>query len=218
MKGLLKNNLYTTLTNAKIFSAVMALFGIIVVTMSHKVPELIINYILAVMIGFSFNSLENMYKENSSKWLKYKLTAPVRRADIVKSFFISQLLWLIVGSALSGTIIILSVLLHGYPFDRNTDIFMLFVVGIGISLFMTAFFIPLFFLSNEERAGICLVLSVFFSIGIILGLIVLLNALFPSPMNTLQIILAGASILVCAVLAFILSYLLTVRIFNRKEY
>ena len=170
------------------------------------------------MIGFSFNSLENMYKENSSKWLKYKLTAPVRRADIVKSFFISQLLWLIVGSALSGTIIILSVLLHGYPFDRNTDIFMLFVVGIGISLFMTAFFIPLFFLSNEERAGICLVLSVFFSIGIILGLIVLLNALFPSPMNTLQIILAGASILVCAVLAFILSYLLTVRIFNRKEY
>ena len=218
MKGLLKNNLYATLTNAKIFSAVMALFGIIVVTMSHKVPELIINYILAVMIGFSFNSLENMYKENSSKWLKYKLTAPVRRADIVKSFFISQLLWLIVGSALSGTIIILSVLLHGYPFDRNTDIFMLFVVGIGISLFMTAFFIPLFFLSNEERAGICLVLSVFFSIGIILGLIVLLNALFPSPMNTLQIILAGASILVCAVLAFILSYLLTVRIFNRKEY
>lgn len=216
MKGLLKNNLYTTLANAKIFSAAMALFGVIVIVIDNRLPALIISYTSAVMIGFTFISLESMYKENSSKWPKYKMTAPVRRNDIVQSFFISQLIWLAVGISFAGIIVILSVALHGYPFDRNTDVFMLFVVGAGISLFMTAIFLPLFFLGSEEQNEAFLIISFFAGGGIFVGLTALINILF-APADTLRLILSGIAILACAASFFSLSYPLTVRIFRRKE-
>ena len=55
------------------------------------------------------------------KWGKYKLTAPVKRADIVKSYFINQLIWLFVGMIFAGVGPGLSWLLYGCPFDQNID-------------------------------------------------------------------------------------------------
>lgn len=218
MRGLLKNNFYAALSNVKVFSAIMVLLGIFVVAMDNKIPSLIIGYMLLVMIGFSFNSAASVHKENATKWSKYKLTTPIKRADIIKSYFISQLLWLIVGMAFAGTSVILSIALHGYPFDRNTDVFMLFVVGLGISLFMGAIFFPLFFWGGEERNEVFLVISLLCSAGIMIGLTTLINMFFPSRITTLQIILGGIILLSCGIMAFILSYPLTVVIFKKKEY
>ncbi|MDE6389309.1 MAG: ABC-2 transporter permease [Lachnospiraceae bacterium] len=218
MKGLMKSNLYATSANAKIFSAVMALLGIFMIVMGSKIPALIIGYMLSVMVGFSFISIASVCKDSTAKWAKHKLTAPLKRADIIKSFFASQLLWLVMGMTFAGTTVTLCIALHGYPFDRTTDIFMLFVVGIGVSLFMGAIFFPLFFLGGDERNEVLLIVSILCSIGIIIGLIILINSFFPSPMNTLQLILGGTIILACSILTFTLSYPLTVKIFKRKEY
>lgn len=217
MKGLFINNLYATLSNTKIFSGIMLLLGIFVVAMDNKIPSLIIGYMLLGMAGFSLTAIASLRKESATKWNKYKLTAPVKRSDIVKSHFINLILWLVVGMGFAGISAALSVMLHGFPFDRNTDIFMLFVVGIGISLFMGAVFFPLFYLGGEERNEVFLVISLLCAVAIIVGLTTLINILFPN-MTTLQLILGGIVILVCAVLAFTLSFLLTVGIFKRKEY
>ena len=129
----------------------------------------------------------------------------------------SLLLWLAVGIAFAGIGTALSIALHGFPFDRNTDVFMLFVVGIGISLFTGAIFFPLFYLGGEERNEAFIVVSLLCGIGTVMGLTTLLNALFPSPMNTAQIILAGIIILGCALSAFALSYPLTASIYHKRE-
>ena len=150
MKGLLKNNYFAVRSNAKAFSVFMLLLGIFVVAVIS--PSLLMGYALLGMIGFSLNAIAGLRKESSTKWSKYKLTAPVKRSDIVKSYFISQILWLIVGIAYAGIGVALSIMLHGVTLDRNVDIFMLFVVGIGISLFMGAIFFPLFYLGGEERS------------------------------------------------------------------
>lgn len=218
MKGLLKNNLYATLANVKAFSAVMVLAGIFVVAMDNKIPSLIIGYMLLGMIGFSFHSMASIRNESATKWNKYKLTAPVKRADIVKSYFISLLLWMIVGMIFAGIGMALSVWLHGFPFDQKTDIFMLFVVGIGISLFMGAIFFPLFYLGGEERNEVFLVVSLLCGVGMIMGLSTLINMLFPLPMTPVQIIWGGVMILTCGVVAFGASCPFTVWIFRRKEY
>lgn len=218
MKGLFRNNLYTTLSNTKVFSGIMLLLGVFVVAMDNKIPSLIIGYMLLGMIGFSLNAIASLRKESAAKWSKYKLTTPVKRSDIVKSYFISQLLWLIVGMVFAGIGVTLSVMLHGFPFDRNTDVFTLFVVGIGISLFMGAIFFPLFYLGGEERNEVFLVISLLCSIAIIMGLTTFINSLFPEKMTTLQIVLGGIFILACALLAFSLSFPLTVGIFKKKEY
>lgn len=217
MKGLFINNVYATLSNAKVFSGIMLLVGVFVVIMDNKIPSLIIGYMLLGMVGFSLTAVAGLQKEGATKWSKYKLTAPVKRSDIVKSYFINLLLWLIVGTIFAGTAVILSIILHGFPFDRNTDIFMLFVVGIGVSLFMGAIFFPLFYLGGEERSEVFGGISLLCSIAMLMGLTAFINTLFPD-MTTLQLILSGMMILACAGLAFTLSYPLTVGIFKRKEY
>lgn len=218
MKGLLKNNFYATLSNVKTFSVAMFLLGIFVVVMDNKIPSLIIGYMLLGMIGFSLNSIASLRKESSTKWSKYKLTAPVKRSAIVQSYFLSLLLWLVVGMVFAGIGVALSIMLHGFPFDRDTDVFMLFVVGIGISLFMGAIFFPLFYFGGEERNEVFLVISLLCSIGIIMGLTTLINTLFPTRMSTIQIILAGVIILASALFVFIMSCPLTVAIYHKKEY
>lgn len=218
MKGLLKNNFYATLSNVKTFSVAMFLLGIFVVVMDNKIPSLIIGYMLLGMIGFSLNSIASLRKESSTKWSKYKLTAPIKRSAIVQSYFLSLLLWLVVGMVFAGIGVALSIMLHGFPFDRDTDVFMLFVVGIGISLFMGAIFFPLFYFGGEERNEVFLVISLLCSIGIIMGLTTLINTLFPTRMSTIQIILAGVIILASALFVFIMSCPLTVAIYHKKEY
>lgn len=207
MKGLLKNNYFAVRSNAKAFSVFMLLLGIFVVAVIS--PSLLMGYALLGMIGFSLNAIAGLRKESSTKWSKYKLTAPVKRSDIVKSYFISQILWLIVGIAYAGIGVALSIMLHGVTLDRNVDIFMLFVVGIGISLFMGAIFFPLFYLGGEERNEVFLIISLLCGIGIVMGLSTLINTLFPK-MTAPQLICGGIAILACSLLVYVLSYPLTV--------
>lgn len=218
MKGLLRNNFYTALSSVKAFSAVMLLLGVFVVAVDNRIPSLIIGYMLLVMIGFSLNSIASLRRENTSKWSKYKLTAPVKRSDIIESCFLSLLLWLSFGAVFAGTGVAASIMLHGFPFDRNTDVFMLFVVGIGISLFMAAVFFPLFYLGGEERNEVLLIISLLCGTGFVMGLTTFINTLFPAPMSTTQIILAGLVILTSAFLTFAASCLLTVAIYQKKDY
>lgn len=218
MKGLLKNNFYATLSNAKVFAAIMLLLGVFVVAMDNKIPSLIIGYMLLAMIGFSLNSIASLRKESATKWSKYKLTAPVKRSAIVQSYFLSLLLWLVVGMVFAGIGVALSIMLHGFPFERNTDVFMLFVVGVGISLFMGAIFFPLFYVGEEERNEVFLVISLLCGIGLVMGLTTLINTLFPAPMTTTQVILGGVIIFACALLVFAISCPVTAYVYHKREY
>ena len=94
MRGLLRNNFYTALPNVKVFTGIAVLLGAFVVAMDNAVPSLVIGYMLLVIVGFSLISIASVRKESAEKWEKYKLTTPVKRTDIVLSFFMSQLLWL----------------------------------------------------------------------------------------------------------------------------
>lgn len=218
MKGLLKNNFYVTLSNAKVFSTIMLILGVFTIAIGKKNTSLIIGYMLLSMIGFPFNSIASLRKESNGKWSKYKLTTPVKRSVIVQSYFLSLLLWLVVGMAFAGIGAAISVMLYGSSFDRNTDIFMLFVAGVGISLFMGAIFFPLFYIGGEERNEVFLVISLLGGIGLVMGFTALINTLFPSPMTTTQILFGGTIIFACALLAFAISYPLTAYIYRRKEY
>ena len=217
MKGLLKNNYYAALSNVKAFAIIMLLLGVFVVAADNKIPTLIIGYMLLSMIGFSLNSIASLRKESATKWSKYKLTAPVKRSAIVQSYFLSLLLWLIAGIVFAGIGVALSIMLHGFPFDRNTDVLMLFVIGSAISLFMGAIFFPLFYFGGEERNEFFLIISLLSGIGIVMGLTTFINTLFPAPMTAAQIIFGGMIILASALLVFIISCPLSTCVYQKKE-
>ncbi len=218
MKGLLKNNFYAVYANAGLFSIIMLLLGIFVIAACNAIPSLLIGYALSVMVGFSINAISGLGKECSSKWAKYKLTVPVKRTDIVKSYYISLLAWLLTGMVFAGICVVLSILLHGYPFDRGTDILILFTAGISLSLFMSAVFFPSFYLGGEEKSEAIIIISILSATAIFMVIVNLINLLLSSGLTTLQLILTAGILLACALLAFVLSYPLTILIFVKKEY
>lgn len=214
MTGLLKNNFFAVRSNARVFSIFMLLSGVIVVAVISQ--PLLIYYMLLGMIGFSLNSIASIRKEFVSKWGKYKLTTPVKKADIVKSYYISQLLWLLVGILFVGIVMTLSWIFHGCPFDRSIDTLSMFALGISINLFMGAFFFPLFYLGGEGKNEVFLVISLLCAIGIILGIVSVLNFFLEPGLTT--IVLGTVMLLICSLFAFALSYPLTVGIFKKRDY
>lgn len=217
MKGLFQNNLYAAAISGKILwkIAVLSLaFGFATAGNS----TLLIGYMLVSMIGLSLNAMASLRRECTCKWWKYKLTAPVRRCDLVKSYFFSQIFWLLAGALLAGLEAGLVFGLYGFPFDRNTDIFMIFVLGAALSLFTGALFFPLFFLYGEERSELCMFAALVGAAGLTVGIILLINVCFGPAMTTFQIILGGILLLACAVLLFALSCPLTIALFEKKEY
>jgi len=165
---------------------------------------------------FSVNAITSIKKEFISKWGKYKLTLPVKRAAIVKSYFISQLIWLLVGILYAGIVISLSWALHGCPYDNSIDVVSIFALGISVSIFTGAFFFPLFYLGGEERSDVFLVISLLCGIGVVLGIISVLNLYLAPGVTT--ILLSAAILLLSSLLMFALSYPLTVGIYHKKEY
>lgn len=214
MKGLLKNNFFTVCSNVKVFTVFMLILGIFVVAVIS--PSLLIGYALLSIVGFSVIAVTSIKKEFTSKWGKYKLTLPIKRANIIKSYFISQLIWLIVGIVFAGASISLSWLLHGCPFDKSIDTLSVFALGISVSLLTGAFFFPLLYLGDEEKSEVSLVISLLCGIGIALGIISTLNLYLTPGVTT---VLIGAVVLIiCSLLMFVLSYPVTVSIYKKKEY
>ena len=207
MKGLLKNNLLTVWANAKVFSIFMFVWGFFVVIIPEETLQMW--YIMTGIVGFSVNAAFGIGNEFTSKWGKYKLTLPVKRTDIVKSLFLSQIIWMLVGLLFSGIGITLSFLLHGYSYDQLIGMLSIFALGISISFFMVAMFIPLLYLGGEEKSMVFLVITLLCAFGIVS---VLFNVTDAAPL------LGTALSIIFSVLVFAFSYPLTVSIYKKKEY
>lgn len=203
MKGLFKNNCLAVWTNAKIFLLFMLAMGIIVTIVPDQTWQMY--FIIIGIAGLSVNAATAIGSEFSSKWGKYKLTLPVKRMDIVKSLYINQLLWIVIGVFFVSFIIFISYLLHGVSFEQFKGILGVLVIGISISLTMGAIFIPMIYLVGEDKTIVFLIISLLCAVGIA---VMFFNIPLFGPF-----ILIGSSVLL-----FILSFPLTVSIFKKKEY
>ena len=203
MKGLFRNNFFAVWINAKVFLIFMLLFAIVVTIIPEQTLQMY--FIMIGIVGFSVIAATAIGNEFSLKWGKYKLTLPVKRTDIVRSLFLNQIFWIIVGTLFTGIASGLSYMIHGFSFDQFSGIFRLFILGISISFFMGAIFIPLIYLTGEDKIVVFLIISLFCAVGIA-------AMLFNIPL------FGNVIIITCALLLFAVSYPLTISIFKRKEF
>lgn len=215
MRGLLRNNIYATLSNAKVFRAVMVLYGAFAAAVGEQTLQ--ICYVMIGIVGFPLCALSTAKTDFSTRWGKYKLTMPVRRGEIVESAFLNQILWLAAGVLFAGVQMGLSYALHGWLFDIPADIFTLFALAVSTSLFMAARFNPLFYRGGADRGEVFLIFSVLGAFAADFFIVSAVNdLLYDKDVNTAVL---GAVILVaCARTAFGLSFPLTAGIFKKKEY
>ena len=203
MKGLFRNNFFAVWINAKVFLIFMLLFAIVVTIIPAQTLQMY--FIMIGIVGFSVIAATAIGNEFSLKWGKYKLTLPVKRTDIVRSLFLNQIFWTIVGTLFTGIVTGLSYMIQGFSFDQFSGIFSLFILAVSISFFMGAIFIPMIYLTGEDKIVVFLIISMFCAVGIA-------AMLFNIPL------FGNVIIITCALLLFAVSYPLTISIFKRKEF
>jgi len=203
MKGLFRNNFFAVWINAKVFLIFMLLFAIVVTIIPEQTLQMY--FIMIGIVGFSVIAATAIGNEFSLKWGKYKLTLPVKRTDIVRSLFLNQIFWTIVGTLFTGIVTGLSYMIQGFSFDQFSGIFSLFILAVSISFFMGAIFIPMIYLTGEDKIVVFLIISLFCSVSIA-------AMLFNIPL------FGNAIIITCALMLFAVSYPLTISIFKRKEF
>ena len=203
MKGLFRNNFFAVWINAKVFLIFMLLFAIVVTIIPEQTLQMY--FIMIGIVGFSVIAATAIGNEFSLKWGKYKLTLPVKRTDIVRSLFLNQIFWIIVGTLFTVIASVLSYMIHGFSFDQFPGIFSLFILAVSISFFMGAIFIPMIYLTGEDKIVVFLIISLFCAVSIA-------AMLFNIPL------FGNAIIITCALMLFAVSYPLTISIFKRKEF
>lgn len=219
MRGLLKNNFYGAFGNVRLFLIFdAALYAALLISGNASLMNILT---LLTAPALALFTASGMRKESGSKWSKYKIVLPVTRKMIVKSQFISHLGWTLLGVAGTAGLMALTVLIHGNVFFAYglRDAVTLVLCGGVVAALMGAISYPLLYLWGAERTEAVLAISAVCSIGVVLGLTWLINALIGTGhVSDWEYYISMAIILIITAVLYALSYLVTVAVSNKREY
>lgn len=215
MKGLLRNHYYKILSGLRILLIFILLAGALILLFGGG-EDLLTAFLCLSVIAFPFISSIAVRKSGGGKWDQYILSLPVRRYEIVKSVFITQLITILIGSAISMVLFLASFAIHGFMFYRYVDVLLLFSSAIGTSLIMNAIFLPISYLDSSDRIEAVSIISLIIAVAAMTALITVINIFLEKPSN-MQLAVFGVGILILSSAAFVLSYFLTVGIYSKKD-
>jgi len=215
MKGLLRNHYYKILSGLRILLIFILLAGALILLFGGG-EDLLTAFLCLSVIAFPFISSIAVRKSGGGKWDQYILSLPVRRYEIVKSVFITQLIAILIGSAISMALFLTSFAIHGFMFYRYVDVLLLFSSAIGTSLIMNAIFLPISYLDSSDRIEAVSIISLIIAVAAMTALITVINIFLEKPSN-IQLAVFGVGILILSSAAFVLSYFLTVGIYSKKD-
>ncbi len=215
MKGLLRNHYYKILSGLRILLIFILLAGASILLFGGG-EDLLTAFLCLSVIAFPFISSIAVRKSGGGKWDQYILSLPVRRYEIVKSVFITQLITILIGSAISMVLFLASFAIHGFMFYRYVDVLLLFSSAIGTSLIMNAIFLPISYLDSSDRIEAVSIISLIIAAAAMTALITVINIFLEKPSN-IQLAVFGVGILILSFAAFVLSYFLTVGIYSKKD-
>lgn len=215
MKGLLRSHYYKILSGLRILLIFILLAGALILLFGGG-EDLLTAFLCLSVIAFPFISSIAVRKSGGGKWDQYILSLPVRRYEIVKSVFITQLIAILIGSAISMALFLTSFAIHGFMFYRYVDVLLLFSSAIGTSLIMNAIFLPISYLDSSDRIEAVSIISLIIAVAAMTALITVINIFLEKPSN-IQLAVFGVGILILSSAAFVLSYFLTVGIYSKKD-
>jgi len=218
MKGLLKNNFMGVIENVKLLFPLAILFGFIVSVTGNA--SLLSIYSLSITPIFSILVVLCMRKETLSKWYKYKISLPVKRNNIIQSYYISHLCWCIGGMTIVTFFMLLTVIIHGnqYFYYGFRDAITLILGGGILAIFIGSFFYPLYYFLGVEKIEITAIISLIVSVAIIVGISLLINIFIGGNVSDTTYYISLIVILIITCLTFVCSYLLSAFIYEKKEF
>ena len=207
MKGVLMKDLYIAKSN--IFVTIVSL-----VVLGFGLSFLLETSALLVLapVASTTAAFISITSDAASKWNKNVITMPVSRGQIIGEKFLFYILLAALGMV---TALIPCVVLACFGMDVTFHSLCLYgSIGISATLLAGGISLPCAYLFDPEKSQIVFMMSFMASTGIIAGLILLINFVFPVKEN---ILLAFGIVLGISVIWFFISYRIAVKIYQKRD-
>ncbi|MDO9522176.1 MAG: ABC-2 transporter permease [Methanocorpusculum sp.] len=204
LSGLMLKDLLNLRPMTKTLVFMFLIFGIVFIPMGNTMTVYFLLMIFAALLPMTSLTMDDM-----AKWDRYALTMPVTRKDIVTSKYLMTIIFFCVSILISG--IIAGVSYYLMPANATPFWFIVLVGALGV--FYGSLLFPLLYKFGSEKARYMM----FVLMAVIGILLVGWFALFGESLtgNLLIYILITA---VVSVAAFIASYFVSVRLYEKKEF
>lgn len=212
MKGLIRNNLYS-MENSILIAFIISVF-LAIVPFGGVNPTLLPMIISIQIFVFVVNIGTSLRADETAKWSKFELTLPIKRSNLVLAKYVSIIILILMGIVMGTATMVLS---SYYDYSVNYSALVYgFEYGLTLSILSTSIMYPLSLKLGAGKSEIIFIISAFATIGIMLLIAAVLST-WTEGMN-LRHPLVGAVSIIVAIVAFVLSYFVSVIIHSRKEF
>ena len=221
MKALLRNNYYSVrpTLNVCIYLAlaVAVIFVICGSFFNESIGSIIFNYgIFAIMGSFGGLTFTMLYNNSKSKWEKFELTAPISRKDVVRSRYVSTLIFAFIAFIATSLLIIVAYFtLDSFDLERA---FMGYTVGFVLLVGAPAFTHPLILKFGIDKGQLLFMISIVASLGLFMVPSILLGAWlsnFSDPY--FANLVYRCSTIVISFILLLISYFISVKIYSKQD-
>lgn len=212
MNGLIRNNFYSMESNLKIsfILAAALVFSPLIINNTAIYPM-----IIAVQIFlFVVNTGTALHADEAAKWNKFELTLPVKRSTIIGAKYIIFAILILFGLFM-GFCTTICISLSGQTWSVSSTLWG-YEYGLVLSIFSVSLMYPVVLKIGTEKNELVLILSAFTAIGFMYLVAVALSPV-TSGIN-LRHPLVGAVSITVAVLVFIISFVVSMKIHKNKEF
>ncbi len=207
MKGVLVKDLYIARSNILVTIVSLVVLGFGLSFLLETSALLVLAPVAATTAAFI-----SITSDAASKWNKNVITMPVSRNQIIGEKFLFYILLAVLGLL---TALIPCVVLACFGTDITLHSLLLYgSIGISATLLAGGISLPCAYLFDPEKSQIVFMMSFMASTGIITGLVLLINLVFPVKENILP---AFGIVLIISVIWFFISYRVAVKIYQKRD-
>ena len=215
MNGLLYKDLLNLSPTMKYLAFMALIFCVVFIPRGNELPV----YIILIMFGAMLPTTAISF-DTAARWDKYAASLPLTRREIVAARYSLMIGGICVAGILSLAIaVVMTVLMPGKGiFLSFLDPLPLMVMFVACGLLLGSIALPLTLKFGAEKMRYLIMVIALTPVVLMLGMTFLLDLSGPIPASPLLLpVLLGILLAVTAVVVFV-SYLLSVRIYTKKEF
>lgn len=207
MKGVLVKDLYIARSNILVTIVSLMVLGFGLSFLLETSALLVLAPVVSTTAVFI-----SITSDGASKWNKNIITMPISRSQIIGEKFLFYILLALLGML---TALIPCGVLACFGVDVTLCSLCLYgSIGISATLLAGGISLPCAYLFDPEKSQIVFMMSFMASTGIIAGLVILTNLVFPVKEN---ILLAFNLVLVISVIWFFISYRIAAKVYQKRD-
>ena len=207
MKGVLVKDLYIARSNILVTIVSLVVLGLGLSFLLETSALLVLAPVAATTAAFI-----SITSDAASKWNKNVITMPVSRNQIIGEKFLFYILLAVLGMLIA---LIPCVVLACFGMDITLYSLLLYgSIGMSATLLAGGISLPCAYLFDPEKSQIVFMMSFMASTGIITGIVLLINLVFPVKEH---ILLAFNIVLIISVIWFYISYRIAVKVYQKRD-